>query len=118
MHSSTRVPAVRYFASHCGRSVFTEEITYSSTELINQHLNIFDPHTREHLDSLRQNGVSERIAGLMERMSTLNVLVVGEAIIDEYRYVLPMGKAPKENIIATRLQDREVFVGGAIATAN
>jgi rfaE bifunctional protein nucleotidyltransferase chain/domain len=101
-----------------GRIVFTEEITYSSTELINQHLNIFDPHTREHLDSLRQNGVSERIAGLMERMSTLNVLVVGEAIIDEYRYVLPMGKAPKENIIATRLQDREVFVGGAIATAN
>jgi bifunctional ADP-heptose synthase (sugar kinase/adenylyltransferase) len=48
----------------------------------------------------------------------MNVLVIGEAIVDEYRYVLPMGKAPKENIIATRLQDREIFMGGAIATAN
>ncbi|MBV8777085.1 MAG: adenylyltransferase/cytidyltransferase family protein [Alphaproteobacteria bacterium] len=101
-----------------GRVVFTEEITYSSTELINQHLNIFDSPTREHLDLLRRNRVAERIDTLLERASELNVLVVGEAIIDEYRYVLPMGKAPKENIIATRLQDREVFIGGAVATAN
>ena len=104
--------------AHGGRVVFTEEITYSSTELINQHLNIFDPHTREHLDNLRHNGVAVRIDDLMQRMTELNVLVVGEAIIDEYRYVLPMGKAPKENIIATRLQDREIFIGGAIATGN
>jgi rfaE bifunctional protein nucleotidyltransferase chain/domain len=104
--------------AHGGRVIFTEEITYSSTELINQHLNIFDPHTREHLDQLRQNGVADRIDEFMRRMSGLNVLVVGEAIVDEYRYVLPMGKAPKENIIATRLQDREIFMGGAIATAN
>ncbi len=101
-----------------GKVIFTEEITYSSTELINQHLNIFDSPTREHLDLLRHNGVADRITALMERAATLNVLVVGEAIIDEYRYVLPMGKAPKENIIATRLQDREIFIGGAVATAN
>jgi rfaE bifunctional protein nucleotidyltransferase chain/domain len=101
-----------------GQVIFTEEITYSSTELINQHLNIFDPPTREHLDYLKQNGVAGRIDVLMQRIAGLNVLVVGEAIVDEYRYVLPMGKAPKENIIATRLQDREIFMGGAIATAN
>jgi len=101
-----------------GRVIFTEEITYSSTELINQYLNIFDPPTREHLDYLRQNGVARQIDELMERMASLNVLVIGEAIVDEYRYVLPMGKAPKENIIATRLQDREIFMGGAVATAN
>ena len=101
-----------------GRLVFTEEITYSSTGLINQHLTIFDPHIREHLNGLRQNGIREQIADLMQRVAGLRVLVVGEAIVDEYRYVLPMGKAPKENIIATRLQDREIFMGGAIATAN
>jgi rfaE bifunctional protein nucleotidyltransferase chain/domain len=103
---------------HEGRLVFTEEITYSSTELINQHLNIFDPHVHEHLEGLRRNGVAQKIVESVERMSTLHVLVVGEAIVDEYQYVLPMGKAPKENIIATRLQDREIFMGGVIATAN
>ena len=45
-------------------------------------------------------------------------MLVGDTIIDEYHYVLPMGKPPKENIIATRLQDREVFAGGVIAAAN
>lgn len=103
---------------HGGRLVFTEEITYSSTELINHNLNIFDPHIREHLDGLRQNGVARKIVDAIQRISSLHVLVVGEAIVDEYRYVMPMGKAPKENIIATRLQDRELFMGGAIATAN
>lgn len=101
-----------------GQLIFTEEITYSSTELINQHLNVFDPHIREHLDLLRQNHVGQKISNLMEKISGMHVLVIGEAIVDEYRYVLPMGKAPKENIIATRLQDREIFMGGAIATAN
>jgi rfaE bifunctional protein nucleotidyltransferase chain/domain len=103
---------------HGGNLVFTEEITYSSTSLINRHMAVFDPHIREHLHGLRQNGVDQQIAELMQRIAGLRVLVVGEAIVDEYRYVLPMGKAPKENIIATRLQDREVFMGGAIATAN
>jgi rfaE bifunctional protein nucleotidyltransferase chain/domain len=101
-----------------GQLVFTEEITYSSTELINQHLNVFDPHVREHLDLLRQNHVGQKISSLLEKIRGMRVLVIGEAIVDEYRYVLPMGKAPKENIIATRLQDREIFMGGAIATAN
>ena len=29
-----------------------------------------------------------------------------------------MGKTPKENMIATRYQDREVFAGGVFAAAN
>jgi sugar/nucleoside kinase (ribokinase family) len=45
-------------------------------------------------------------------------VLVGDAIIDEYQYVLPMGKPPKENIIATRYQDKEVFAGGVFAAAN
>ena len=46
------------------------------------------------------------------------MLLVGDAIIDEYQYVLPMGKPPKENMIATRYQDREMFAGGVFAAAN
>ena len=46
------------------------------------------------------------------------MLFVGDAIIDEYQYVLPMHKTPKENMIATRYQDRELFAGGVFAAAN
>src|SRR5213078_590820 len=66
---------------HDGSLVFTEEITYSSTGLINQHLTIFDPHIREHLLGLRENGIAQQIADLMQRVAGLRVLVVGEAIV-------------------------------------
>ena len=43
-----------------GRIHFTDEVVFSSTELINRHLNIFEPHIRSHLDTLRQDdGLNE-----------------------------------------------------------
>ena len=101
-----------------GRIQFTDEVTFSSSELINRHLNVFEPHIREHLDSLRRDGGLEEMLDLLERVKPYRVLLVGDAIIDEYQYVLPMGKTPKENMIATRYQDRELFAGGVFAAAN
>ncbi len=91
---------------------------YSSTELINRHINVFEPHIREHLDTLRRDGGLAELIALIERVRDYRVLLVGDAIIDEYQYVLPMGKTPKENMIATRYQDRELFAGGVFAAAN
>ena len=101
-----------------GRIHFTDEATFSSSELINQHLNVFEPHIREHLDELRYNGGLASMLALIDKVADYRVLIVGDAIIDEDQYVLPMGKAPKENVIATRYQDRETFAGGVFAAAN
>ena len=91
---------------------------FSSTELINRHLNVFEPHIRQHLDTMRQDGGLEELLELIDRVRDYRVLIVGDAIIDEYQYVLPMHKTPKENMIATRYQDRELFAGGVFAAAN
>jgi rfaE bifunctional protein nucleotidyltransferase chain/domain len=104
--------------AHGGRIHFTDEVTFSSSELINRHLNVFEPHIREHLDTLREDGGLEQLCELIERVANYRVLLVGDAIIDEYQYVLQMHKTPKENMIATRYQDREVFTGGVFAAAN
>jgi rfaE bifunctional protein nucleotidyltransferase chain/domain len=104
--------------AHGGKIHFTDEVTFSSTELINRHLNVFEPHIREHLDTLRENGGLEEICDLIDSVADYRVLIVGDAIIDEYQYVLPMHKTPKENMIATRYQDRELFAGGVFAAAN
>jgi rfaE bifunctional protein nucleotidyltransferase chain/domain len=103
---------------HGGRIHFTDEVMFSSTELINRHLNIFEPHIRDHLDTLRRDGGLSEMLELIDRIRDYKVLIVGDAIIDEYQYVLPMGKTPKENMIATRFQDRELFAGGVFAAAN
>src|SRR5215475_2533753 len=81
--------------AHGGRVHFTDEVTYSSTELINRHLNVFEPHIREHLNALRQDGGLNEFLELIDRVRDYRVLVVGDAIIDEYQYVLPMHKTPK-----------------------
>jgi rfaE bifunctional protein kinase chain/domain len=101
-----------------GSLVFTDDITFSSTELLNRHFEVFDPQVRDFLSRMRSEGDLPSLLDLIEQAQSLKVLVVGDAIIDEYRYVTPMGKSPKENMIATRFEGVEIFAGGAIATAN
>lgn len=103
---------------HGGRMVFTKDITFSSSSLINNYLDVYDPPLRDFLVELRQEDGLARLVELIESVKDFRVLIVGDTIIDEYQYVEPMGKAAKENIIATRFQDREVFAGGVIAAAN
>ena len=57
------------------------------------------------------------ITSLLDRASRYRVLVVGDAIIDEYVYVRPQGKSPKENIITNRIVRSERFQGGSWAAA-
>ena len=104
--------------AHGGELCFTDEMTFSSTELINRHFNLFEPHVREHLSGLRDDGGLDAMLGYIEKIKDYCVVFVGDAIIDEYQYVLPMGKPPKEHIIATRYQDTEIFAGGVFAAAN
>jgi rfaE bifunctional protein nucleotidyltransferase chain/domain len=101
-----------------GRLIFTNDIIFSSSELLNRHFEIFEPKVRRFLDQMREGGALQRLDRLLEKTADLKVLLVGDAIIDEYRYVIPMGKSPKENLIATRFEEAESFAGGVIATAN
>ena len=104
--------------SRGGAIHFTEEITFSSTELINRHFNVFEPHVRDHLSGLRADDGLAGLIDLIDSVRDYRVVLVGDAIIDEYQYVLPIGKPPKESIIAARFQDHEIFAGGVFAAAN
>lgn len=104
--------------SYGGRTVFTDEVTYSSSSLINRHLDVYDPPLREFLNRLRASNGLGVISELLERVRDFKILMVGDTIVDEYQYVIPMGRSPKENMIATLFQNRELFAGGVIAAAN
>lgn len=54
---------------------------------------------------------------LLERVRYFRVLMVGDAIIDEYCYVKPLAKSPKEDLLPTEYTHREVFRGGVWAAA-
>ncbi|CAA7613567.1 ADP-heptose synthase [Candidatus Terasakiella magnetica] len=103
---------------HGGRIVFTKDITFSSSSLINRYLDVYDPPLRDCLASLRDRNALDGILDLIERIKDMKVLLVGDTIIDEYQFVASQGKAQKENIIATLFQGREEYAGGVIAAAN
>ena len=98
-----------------GRIFFTDDITFSSSALINRHFNVFEPDVHEYLAGLRRDGAMGKALAAVEGVRDKKVLIVGDAIIDEYQYTEPMGKSAKENIIASRFSGREVFAGGVVA---
>src|SRR5687768_13253867 len=53
----------------------------------------------------------------LDRVKDFKVLVVGDAIMDEYRYVSPVGKAIKENALSALVGKTETFKGGVWAAA-
>lgn len=53
----------------------------------------------------------------LERVRDFKVLLVGDAIMDEYIYVQTVGKAIKENALSSIFKRQEVFKGGVWAAA-
>ncbi len=101
-----------------GQLVFTEDITFSSSSLINRYGNIYHDELRNYLETARTRNAAPRINDLIERAADLKVVLIGDAIVDEYHYVDPMGKSSKENLVPTRFHQSEIFAGGIFAAAN
>lgn len=101
-----------------GKVIFTDEVTFSSSSLINQHLNIFEPPVVEYLSQIDRDKYLKKSMEAIDSIKDMNILFIGETIIDEYQYAKPMGKSAKENIISSAHVGREVFAGGVIAAAN
>ena len=103
---------------HGGKVVYTDEITFSSSTLINQHLGVYEPTLQQHLEGMRAENRLPELIAVLDGLKNTKVLLIGDAIIDEYKYVQALGKSPKENMIATLFKDHEVFAGGVFAAAN
>ncbi len=101
-----------------GRLVFTHEETYSSSALINQYFSKLPPRADTFLREFRQKHTARDVLEALQGLSDIRVLVVGEAIVDQYCYCTPLGKSPKETIIATKYSSEENFAGGSLAIAN
>ncbi|WP_024301316.1 PfkB family carbohydrate kinase [Pseudogulbenkiania sp. MAI-1] len=109
------IAAVRQWG---GDVYFTDEITFSSTRLLNEHFDVFPPETRAFLEDFKRRCPLDRFLTAIRRLSSLRVLVMGDAIFDEYHYVSALGQTGKGNTLAVRYQSEERFAGGAIAVAN
>lgn len=101
-----------------GRIHFTDEPTFSSTKLLNLHFNVYPEKAERFLEHFRQRYTADDIIERLHALGKMKILVIGDAIIDEYHYCEALGKSPKGTTITTRYIGEEVFAGGVLAAAN
>lgn len=111
-------PEAEAVAAVGGEIRFTDDITFSSSNLLNRHMSLFSKEVNDFIASFRARHSSSDVTRSIDSLRTLRPLVVGEAIIDEYVYCTAMGKSSKEPILATRYEYREQYAGGTLAIAN
>lgn len=101
-----------------GSLAFTSDITFSSSKLINEHLQVFAEDTRCYLKNIASKYSLDYIFETLDSLKKMKVLVIGEAIIDQYHYCIGMDKSRKSNVVAYRYISEETFAGGSLAIAN
>ena len=101
-----------------GKMFYTDEITFSSSSLLNEHFAVFPPETKAYLQTLRQSYDYKDVIALVKGLARLKVLIVGDAIIDQYHYIKALGQAGKSAALAVKYESDEQFAGGSIAVAN
>ena len=101
-----------------GTMAFTGDIVFSSSSLLNRYFGILPEKTQDFLAAFVKKYSPESVTNYLDQAKQLRVLVLGEAIIDEYHYCETLGKSGKEPILAARHISSERFPGGVLAVAN
>lgn len=101
-----------------GDIFYTDEITFSSSNLLNDHFNQFSPQLKDFLSLIKMKYSFESVVKEIDNLENLKVLVIGDAIIDEYNYVHPLGQTGKGGVLSVAHKSSETFAGGSLAVAN
>jgi rfaE bifunctional protein kinase chain/domain len=101
-----------------GEAFYTEDISFSSSGLINRYLPVFPREVSDYLLNFRAAHSLDEVIRFLQDIRRLKVLTIGETIIDEYQYCHTLGKSDKEPILAAQYVSSEVFAGGILAVAN
>jgi len=101
-----------------GKLIFTDDITFSSSSLINNFLDVYPQEISLYLKKIKEKYSIDDIFDKINSLKKLKVLVIGDSIIDQYHYCTPLGKSSKEHLVANLYDSEETFAGGSLATAN
>ena len=100
------------------RVEFIDEFRSSSSHLINNFLSPFTEEADQYLLKFRQRHTADGLLDRLGQARDLHVLVVGDAILDEYVTCSTLGQSTKSPNVVARYLSEERFLGGALAVAN
>jgi rfaE bifunctional protein nucleotidyltransferase chain/domain len=103
---------------HGGQLVFTEDETHSSSALLNRFFINWTEDQLRTIEKVRELGGEEKIAEVLDRVAQLKICVIGEPIVDTYRFCVPENISSKSPSISARFLYEEDYAGGSLAIAN
>ena len=109
---------VRAVQAGDGTIYYTDDIVFSSSSLLNKYYDNSSPELRAFLAEMKEQYTIDDLLGKVEELKDLRVLIVGDAIIDEYQFTEPMGQSGKGLHMVARCQKNERYLGGSLIIAN
>ena len=100
-----------------GKVVYSDDITFSSSNLINTHSNYFNKEQKIFIKKISKKYSFNYIEKKINELKKLKVLLVGETIIDQYIFGDVLGKSGKEPHLVLNEKLQETYLGGATAIA-
>jgi rfaE bifunctional protein nucleotidyltransferase chain/domain len=102
----------------CGGDIyFTEDIQFSSSALINQHLSPYPQQVSDYLNKIKKVFSCEDFDKALATIRNKRVLVVGETFLDETRSVVLTPAAQATGSITGNLRSKEIRTCGAARNA-
>jgi rfaE bifunctional protein kinase chain/domain/rfaE bifunctional protein nucleotidyltransferase chain/domain len=100
-----------------GKLLYTDDITFSSSNLLNRYGNLHSEEQEAFIKNISVNNSFESINLKINSLQDLKVLIVGETIIDQYVFCEALGKSGKEPVLVLRDLETQEYLGGALAIA-
>ena len=100
-----------------GKLKYTSDIVFSSSNILNTSNFIFNDKQRSFINNLKKKFDYVEIENTLKKFRSLEVLVVGELIIDKYCFGEIIGKSGKEPHLVLKEDSIEHYLGGSAAIA-
>ena len=108
----------KFFEDLGTKHITVKEDTFSSTTEINRYLSGCSKEVQEYIHLFKKRFSAHEVVAPLDRLQGLDVLVIGDTIIDEYQYCSVIGKSSKDPTLALKFESRDLFAGGVLAVAN
>ena len=100
-----------------GKIRFTNDITFSSSNILNTSNLIFDDKQRDFINNLKKKFTYNQIEEALKKFKDLKILIIGELIVDKYCFGNVIGKSGKEPHLVLKENLVEHYLGGSAAIA-
>ena len=108
---------VKLVRKYGGDVYYTDGAVFSSTKLINNYFKALKLEEKEYVKKYRGTLNMEKIKRYVDKISQLHILVIGDAIIDQYSFCKVNGIMSKDLGYSATYDYEESYLGGTFAVA-